>query len=153
MSGGMLLLSRVHEGYSDVLTALYMVVIGIGVGLVMQVVILVAQNHAPREHIGVATSTATFARAIGASVGVAVFGAIFAGRLSSELASIGPVGERISAAGARLDPAQVHALPATVKPQVIDAFSNALQVTFTFGAAFAAVAIAVLTLLPRDLRG
>jgi EmrB/QacA subfamily drug resistance transporter len=153
MTAGMALLSRLHEGSSDSLTALYMLIIGIGVGLVMQVVILVAQNHAPREHIGVATSTATFARAIGASVGVAIFGAIFASRLSSELSSLGDTGERISAAGARLDPAQVHALPATVKPQVIDAFANALQSTFTFGAVFAAAAIAVLTLLPRELRG
>jgi hypothetical protein len=100
----------------------------------------------------VATSTATFARAIGASVGVAIFGAIFASRLSSELSSLGETGQRISAAGARLDPAQVHALPATVRPQVIDAFANALQSTFTVGAVFAATAIAVLALLPRDLR-
>jgi hypothetical protein len=46
----------------------------------------------------------------------------------------------------------VHALPVTIKPQVIDAFANALQLTFTVGAAFAAVAIAALTLLPRELR-
>ena len=105
MTGGMLLLSGLDQGSSDVLAALYMLIIGIGIGLVMQVVILVAQNHAPREHIGVATSTATFARAIGASIGVAIFGAIFATRLSSELSALGPAGERISAAGARLDPA------------------------------------------------
>ena len=78
MTAGMLLLSGLDQGSSDVLAALYMLIIGIGIGLVMQVVILVAQNHAPREHIGVATSTATFARAIGASIGVAIFGAIFA---------------------------------------------------------------------------
>jgi EmrB/QacA subfamily drug resistance transporter len=152
MTGGMLLLSGLDQGSSDVLAALYMLIIGIGIGLVMQVVILVAQNHAPREHIGVATSTATFARAIGASIGVAIFGAIFATRLSSELSSLGPAGERISATGARLDPAQVHALPATIKPEVIDAFANALQLTFTVGAAFAAVAIVALTQLPRALR-
>jgi hypothetical protein len=60
------------------------------IGLVTQVVILVAQNHAPRRHMGVATSTATFARSISVSIGVAIFGAIFAARLSSELASLGP---------------------------------------------------------------
>ena len=89
MAAGMVLLSGLDQHSSDVLAGLYMLIIGLGVGLVMQVVILVAQNHAPREHIGVATSTATFARAIGASIGVAIFGAIFASRLSSELASLG----------------------------------------------------------------
>ncbi len=152
MTAGMLLLSGLDERSSDVLAALYMLVIGIGVGLVMQVVILVAQNSAPRRHIGVATSTATFARAIGASIGVAVFGAIFATRLSSELSSVGQAGERIGAAGVRLDPTQVQSLPATLKPDVIDAFANALQVTFTVGAVFAALALAVLLMLPRSLQ-
>jgi EmrB/QacA subfamily drug resistance transporter len=151
MTVGTLLLSGLDDRSSDVLAGLYMLIVGVGIGLVMQVVILIAQNSAPRAHIGVATSTATFARAIGASIGVAVFGAIFASRLSAELSSTGRVGERISAAGARLDPAQVHALPATIKPDVIHAFANALQTTFTFGAAVAAVAVGVLTLLPAEL--
>jgi EmrB/QacA subfamily drug resistance transporter len=148
MTAGTLLLSGLDERSSDVLSGVYMLIVGVGIGLVMQVVILIAQNSAPRTQIGVATSTATFARAIGASIGVAIFGAIFASRLSSELSSTGSVGERISRAGARLDPAQVHALPASIKPDVIHAFANSLQTTFTFGAAVAAVAIAVLTLLP-----
>jgi EmrB/QacA subfamily drug resistance transporter len=153
MTVGLLLMSGLDRHSSDVLTALYMVVVGVGIGLVMQVVILVAQNSAPRAHIGVATSTATFARAIGASIGVAVFGAIFASRLTSELSSLGPAGDRISSAGAQLDPAQVHALPAAIEPDVIEAFTHALQTTFTVGAGLAAVAIAVLTLLPRELSG
>jgi EmrB/QacA subfamily drug resistance transporter len=151
MTLGTLLLSGLDDRSSDVLAGLYMLVVGVGIGLVMQVVILIAQNSAPRAHIGVATSTATFARAIGASIGVAIFGAIFASRLSSELSSTGAVGERLSAAGARLDPAQVHALPPSIKPDVIHAFASALQTTFTFGAAVAAIAIAVLTLLPSEL--
>ncbi len=151
MVAGLVLMSGLDDRSSDVLAALYMLIVGVGIGLVMQVVILVAQNNAPRRHIGVATSTATFARAIGASIGVAVFGAIFAARLTSELSDLGPAGERIGATGARLDPAQVHALPSPVKAEVIDAFASALHVTFGVGAAFAAVALAVLTLLPRAL--
>ena len=130
-----------------------MLILGLGVGLVMQVVILVAQNNAPRRHIGVATSTATFSRAIGASIGVALFGAIFATRLSSELASLGPAGERIGAAGARLDPGRVQALPASVKPQVVDAFASALHGTFLVGAGFALVGVVAVMLLPRALHG
>jgi hypothetical protein len=99
----------------------------------------------------VATSTATFSRAIGASIGVALFGAIFASRLASELASLGPVADRLAGAGARLDPQQVHGLPAAIKPDVIDALASALQTTFLVGAAFALVALVGVMLLPRSL--
>jgi EmrB/QacA subfamily drug resistance transporter len=151
MAAGLLLLSGLDQHSSDVLAGVYMLITGLGIGLVMQVVILVAQNNAPREHIGVATSTATFSRAIGASIGVALFGAIFASRLSSELASLGTVGDRVAGAGARLDPQQVHALPAAIKPDVIDALANSLQSTFLVGAAFAVVALVGVALLPRSL--
>ena len=151
MGAGLALMSGLDERSSDVLAALFMLITGLGVGLVMQVVILVAQNNAPRRHIGVATSTATFARAIGASIGVALFGAIFASRLSSELASLGPAGDRIAGAGTRLDPQQVQALPAGIRPDVIDAFAGALQVTFLVGAAFALVGLAAVLLLPTSL--
>jgi EmrB/QacA subfamily drug resistance transporter len=151
MVAGMLLLSGLDEHSSAVLAALDMIVIGIGVGLVMQVVILVAQNHAPRQHIGVATSTVTFARSIGATIGVAIFGAIFAARLAIELASSSPAAQRIAGAGARLEPEQVRALPATVRTDVVDAFARALHVTFEVGAAFAAVALLAVLLLPRAL--
>jgi hypothetical protein len=152
MAAGLLLLSGLDERSSDVLAAVYMLITGLGIGLVMQVVILVAQNNAPREHIGVATSTATFSRAIGASIGVSMFGAIFASRLSSELASLGPAGERIGAAGARLDPARVQALPGSIKAEVVDAFANALHSTFLVGAAFGLVALVAVMLLPRVLQ-
>jgi hypothetical protein len=151
MMAGLLVLSRVDRGTSAVLVALDMIVIGIGIGLVMQVVILVAQNHAPRRHIGVATSTVTFARSIGATIGVAIFGAIFASRLGIELASSSPAAQRIAGAGARLDPEQVRALPASVHTDVIDAFTRALHVTFEVGAGFGAVALLAVLVLPRAL--
>jgi EmrB/QacA subfamily drug resistance transporter len=151
MAVGLALLSRLHAGSSAVLAALDMVVIGLGIGLVMQVVILVAQNHAPRRHMGVATSTATFARSIGASIGVAVFGAIFASRLGSELAGLPPAARGVAGAGAQLDPERVASLPAAIKPAVIDAFAAAIGHTFLIGAAFAAAALVSVLLLPRDL--
>jgi MFS family permease len=152
VAGGLLLLSSLDRHSPAALAALYMLIVGVGIGLVMQVVILVAQNHAPRRHIGVATSTATFARSIGASIGVAIFGAIFASHLSSELASLGPAAKHLAAAGVRLDPAQVRALPSAIEPGVVDAFARALQATFTVGAAFAAAAVAAVLLLPRALQ-
>ena len=64
------------------LASVYMLVVGVGIGLVMQVLVLVVQNDAPPRDIGVATSTATFFRSMGGSFGVALFGAIFASRLA-----------------------------------------------------------------------
>ncbi|HEX8122738.1 MAG TPA: MDR family MFS transporter [Solirubrobacteraceae bacterium] len=149
---GLLMLSRLDEHTSDAVAALDMVVTGLGIGLVMQVVILVAQNHAPRRHMGVATSTVTFARSIGSAIGVAIFGAIFASRLAAELASAPPAAQRVAGSGARLDPQQVHALPPAIHAEVIDAFSSALQTTFAASGAFALTAVAAVLLLPRALQ-
>jgi EmrB/QacA subfamily drug resistance transporter len=148
---GLLALSGLDQRSSDIVAGLDMLVIGIGIGLVMQVVILVAQNNAPRRHMGVATATATFGRSIGASIGVAVFGAIFATRLATELASLGPAAKGLAGAGAHLDPRRVQALPAAIKPEVIDAFVNALHVTFVAAAALAATAVIAVLLLPKTL--
>jgi EmrB/QacA subfamily drug resistance transporter len=152
MVAGLLLLSGLDQRSSDVLAAADMLLVGIGIGLVMQVVILVAQNHAPRRHMGVATSTATFGRSIGASIGVAIFGAIFAARLTTELSSLGPSAQRVAGAGAHLDPEQVRALPPDLRQEVIGAFTASLHVTFTVAAAVAAAAVVAVMLLPRSLQ-
>src|SRR3954447_2922827 len=151
MTLGVLMLAQLDADSSDIVTAIDMLIVGVGIGLVMQTVILVAQNHSPRRYMGVATSTATFGRSIGASIGVAILGAVFASRLSSELSSLGPAAQGVAGTGAQLDPDRVHALPATIQPGVIDAFTSALGVTLTVGAAFSAAALAAVMLLPRSL--
>ena len=65
--------------------SVFMAIVGVGLGLVMQVLVLIVQNDARPQDIGVVTSTATFFRSVGGSFGVALFGAIFASRLTSEL--------------------------------------------------------------------
>ena len=82
---GLFLLSRLEVDTPPWVASVYMLVVGIGIGLVMQVLVLAVQNDAPPKDIGVATSTATFFRSMGGSLGVALFGAIFASRLASEL--------------------------------------------------------------------
>src|SRR5690348_10511598 len=89
---GMYLLSLLHVDTTRVTSSLYMLVIGVGIGTVMPVLVLVAQNAAPPRDMGAATSTATFFRSIGGSAGVAVFGAIFAARLGTEIAKLVPGG-------------------------------------------------------------
>ncbi len=144
---GMLLLSRLEVDTAPWLASAYMLVVGVGIGLVMQVLVLVVQNDAPARDIGVATSTATFLRSMGGSLGVALFGAIFASRLANELSTLpGEVTARLSG-GLNIQPEQVHSLPAEVRHDFLLAFVDALQPVFLAGAALAAVSFALAWML------
>jgi len=90
MTVGLLLLSRLHVGTSTEVAALYMLVLGLGIGLVLQVLVLAAQNAVDYRYLGVASSGSTLFRQIGGSVGVSVFGAIFANQLARTLAAGSP---------------------------------------------------------------
>jgi hypothetical protein len=144
---GMFLLSRLGVGTAPWVASLYMLVLGIGIGLVMQVLVLVVQNAAPRRDVGVATSTATFFRSMGGSLGVAVFGAIFASRLTSELTALPAAAASSLSGGINVNPTQVHALPDAVRHEFLLAFVHSLQPVFLFGAALATVAFALAWLL------
>ena len=85
MTVGIVLLSRIGIGTSLVTVALDMFVLGVGLGCVMQVLVLIVQNAVPYSELGVATSSATFFRSIGGSFGVAIFGAIFSNVLVGNL--------------------------------------------------------------------
>ena len=85
MTVGVLLLSRMGVGTSFAFSSLAMLVLGIGLGCVMQVLVLVVQNAVPYSELGVATSGATFFRSIGGSFGTAIFGAIFSNVLVGNL--------------------------------------------------------------------
>jgi EmrB/QacA subfamily drug resistance transporter len=147
---GMFLLSRLDVHTQPWLASVYMLVLGIGIGLVMQVLVLVVQNDAPARDVGVATSTATFFRSMGGSLGVALFGAIFASRLGHELARVpGHAASHLSG-GVNVSPAQVHALPAGVRSDFLVAFVNALQPVFLVGSAVTAVTF-VLALLLKEV--
>ncbi|MCW3016857.1 MAG: drug resistance transporter, EmrB/QacA subfamily [Solirubrobacterales bacterium] len=139
---GMLLLSTLDEGTSTAAASLYMLVLGFGLGFIMQVLVLAAQNSVPYEDLGVATSGATLFRSIGGSLGTAILGAIFANRLSSELSSALPAGAAQTGAleGGSLDPSALKQLPAAIHDAYIGAFTNALSTVFLAAAAFSAVA-------------
>ena len=83
---------RSTPGRSRLESGVYMVVLGAGIGMVMQILVLAVQNEAPVEDLGVATSTVTFFRAVGGSVGVALFGALFSSRLGDLLGGRRPRG-------------------------------------------------------------
>jgi MFS family permease len=149
-TAGMFLLSRLDVDTAPWLASVYMLVVGVGIGLVMQVLILVVQNDAPPRDVGVATSTATFFRSMGGSLGVALLGAIFASRLGSELTALpGSVAARLGG-GVNVSPAEVHALPPQVRHEFLLAFVHALQPVFLVGAALTAVTF-LLSLLLREV--
>jgi hypothetical protein len=134
------------------LAAAMMVVIGVGIGLFMQVLLIAIQNDTPHLDVGSATSAATFFRQIGGSVGVAVFGAIFSSRLTDGLRGLPH--DTVAALGVKpgsvqVSPDAVQALPAAPKHEFLDVFVHALHGAFLWGAVFSALAIALSWLLPE----
>ena len=134
MTVGMLLLSRLEADTERGSPSSYMLVLGLGLGMVMQVLVLAVQNAVDYRDLGVATSGSILFRSIGGSIGVALFGAIFANRLATELAAVGAA-RACRAGGSDVD--AVHALPADVQAHVLDAFTAALQPVFLTAAVLA----------------
>ena len=137
--GGMFLLSRLGVGTAPWLASVYMLVVGVGIGLVMQVLVLVVQNDARPEDMGVATSTATFFRSVGGSFGVAIFGAIFASRLASQLDRFPSSVTAHIGSGVHLNPEQVRHLPPAAHDAFLNAFSHSLHGVFLWGVAMAVI--------------
>jgi EmrB/QacA subfamily drug resistance transporter len=128
---GMFLLSRLEVDTPHWLASVYMAVVGVGIGLVMQVLVLVVQNDADPKDIGAATSTATFFRSLGGSFGVAIFGAIYASHLRTQLGSLPPA---TAAALAKVrSPEQARHLPALLRLDFTQAFAHALHSVFLWG--------------------
>jgi EmrB/QacA subfamily drug resistance transporter len=136
---GMYLLSRLGVNTPSWVASAYMVVVGVGLGLVMQVLVLVVQNDALPQEIGVATSSATFFRSVGGAFGVAIFGAIFASRLAHRLAHLPRSVTARLGSGVHLNPAQVRRLPPHVHTDFLNAFAHSLHGVFLFGMALAAL--------------
>jgi EmrB/QacA subfamily drug resistance transporter len=143
----MLLLSHLGVSTPLWLAAAYLLVLGLGLGMVMQVLVLAAQNAVPYEMLGVATSGSTLFRQIGGAVGVSIFGAIFANRLTTELAARIPPGVHVPAAA---NPTLVHHLPEAVRRPFTEAFTAAITPIFLAAAGFAVLAF-VLTWLLREV--
>ena len=154
MGLGMFLLAHLDIATTRTTSAIYYVVLGLGMGFLMQMVSLIAQNSVEQKDMGVASSARMFFQQIGGSLGVAAFGAIFARKLTESLASAEGAGAHISASGGQLDPATVDKLPAAIKHDVFFAIAHATQSVFIW-ALPAAVAIFVLALFIKEvpLRG
>jgi EmrB/QacA subfamily drug resistance transporter len=140
MTVGLALLATLGVASSSWIASLYMVVLGLGLGMVMQVLVLAVQNAVDYRHLGVATSSTTLFRSIGGSVGVSLFGAIFTATLTGNLAAALPAGSALAAATA---PAAVQALPDATRSLYLEAFTGALHPVFLHAAAIAALGFAL----------
>jgi hypothetical protein len=124
-----------------------MLILGLGLGMVMQVLVLAAQNAVDYRLLGVATFGSSLARQIGGSIGVSVFGAIFTNRLSHELAQRVPHGVHVPT---NVSPAIVQHLPPVIHGLYVAAVAAALHPVFLSAAVVMAGAFGLSWLL-RDV--
>jgi EmrB/QacA subfamily drug resistance transporter len=140
MTIGFLLLSRLGVGSSTTEASLYTLVVGLGIGMVMQVLILAVQNSVDRRMMGAATADAILFRQVGGCIGVAVFGAIFANRLAAHL----PAGAKLPKG---VTPETARHLPPALHEIYAQAVALALHPIFLVAAAVAVVAFGLTWLL------
>jgi MFS family permease len=144
MTVAMLLLSLLVVDTPTWHVAVFMVILGLGLGMVMQVLVLAAQNAVDYSQLGVATSGSTLFRQIGGSIGVSIFGAIFANRLAHELAARLPHGMHVPKAA---NPAAVRQLPPAIHLPYVEAFAASLRPVFVAAAGISLLAFGLTWLL------
>ncbi len=131
---GMLLLAQLQDSSPLNVLYLYAGLLGIGLGMVMQVLVLAVQNTVDIRQLGVATSGVTLFRMIGGSLGVSLFGALFTHGLNSRLADVFPQGMPAPRAVAAL-----NSLSPAAHAQYLHAFGASLHSVFYIAACVAAV--------------
>ncbi|MDY0908589.1 MDR family MFS transporter [Microbacterium sp. CFBP9034] len=136
------------------LICVYLFVFGAGLGLIMQVVVLVVQNAVPVAEIGTATSTNSYFREVGAALGTAVFGTLFTTRLTENLTTVfagaGASPADAANATATLDPQTLDQLPDEVRDGIVNAYADALAPVFWYLVPFIAIAF-VLSLFLKQI--
>ena len=128
----MVLLARLSVHSSTWTAALDMLILGLGLGMVMQVLVLAVQNAVDFRVMGVATSGSILFRQIGGSIGLAVFGAIFGNSLHSKLAAQLPAGAKLPKT---VSPAVVQKLPPALHDAYVRAVASALHPVFVVASA------------------
>jgi EmrB/QacA subfamily drug resistance transporter len=138
---GFVLLSRMDASTPLVLQSLYLFILGTGIGLCMQVLIIIVQSTSSFEDLGVATSGVTFFRTIGSSFGAAIFGSLFTNFLSNR------IGPALAASGAPPEAAQspkaLHQLPPDIAAPIVNAYADSLGLVFLCAAPVAFVGFLV----------
>ncbi|MDH6219540.1 MDR family MFS transporter [Streptomyces pseudovenezuelae] len=150
IAGTALMLSTLEVDTPLAVLCGYLFLMGVGIGLMSQTLVLAVQNAFPAADVGTATSANNFFREIGATVGTAAVGAIFTSRLTDQL------GTRLSSTGLKavgdtdsLTPALVHALPARVQDAVVAAYQHALTPVFAYLVPLFLVGVVLAVVLPE----
>jgi EmrB/QacA subfamily drug resistance transporter len=147
---GLLLLSRMGVGTSSASGALFMLVLGMGLGSVMQVLVLIVQNSVPYSELGVATSAATFFRSIGGSFGAAIFGAIFSNVLVGNLVRhLGRVKIPSGVSTSSVTPAILDKLPPAVHHGFVAAYAESIQTVFLIAGPIVVISFLAAWLIPQ----
>ncbi|MEU4777000.1 MDR family MFS transporter [Micromonospora sp. NPDC023633] len=143
MTIGMLLLATIDANTGMLLLGIYMAVLGIGVGMLMQNLVLAAQNDVPAQELGAATSTLTFFRSMGGTIGVSALGAVLANRVASLTAEkLGPLAGGATGEGSAEVP-DLSALPEPVLRIVQEVYGTATAELFLIGAPIALLSVVV----------
>jgi EmrB/QacA subfamily drug resistance transporter len=140
-------LSTMEPTTSALERSIDMLILGLGIGLVMQVLVLAVQNDVDYRNLGVATSGATFFRSIGGCFGVAICGAIFSNRLADELSKLSGLPSSVGAG--RVTREMVAQLPPAARAAYVGAYADALTTVFLVCAPVAAVGFLLSWLLPE----
>jgi len=147
MAVGFVLLSRMGPDTSTLVQSLYLVVLGAGIGMCMQVLVLIVQNTVDFADLGVATSGVTFFRTIGSSFGAAVFGSLFNNFLKDPLADA--VAKSGAPAAAAQSPDALHALSPEMSAPIASAYADALDQVFLYAAPVAVVGFVLALMLKQ----
>ncbi|MFI9808836.1 MDR family MFS transporter [Streptomyces sp. NPDC052301] len=152
---GLYLLSLMDTGTTRVTSGVYMAVLGLGMGCLMQITMLVAQNSVEMKDMGVASSSSTLFRTLGSSFGVAVMGALFNHRVQHVMAErAGAAGRHMTEKSAALDAKSLAKLPAPIREAYQYAVSAGTHSAFLLGAVIAVlVLVAALFVKEVPLRG
>lgn len=142
----LVLLSTLTPGSPLWVICAYLAVMGLGLGLSMQILVLVVQNSFPLREVGTATASNNFFRQIGATLGSAVVGSLFAGRLAELLTERLPAAAGGEAPGGSnsLTPALVSQMPPEVRDLIISSYNDALTPIFLWMVPLALVSAVVL---------
>ncbi|OMC49156.1 MDR family MFS transporter [Mycobacterium sp. IS-1264] len=152
MAVAFFLMSRMDPSTSTVVQSVFLVILGAGIGMCMQTLVLIVQNTSSFDDLGVATSGVTFFRTIGSSFGAAIFGSLFNNFLHSR---IGPaLAASHAPAAAAASPAALHRLPHSMAAPIVAAYADSLTRVFLWAVPVALVGF-VLALFLREvpLRG
>ena len=153
MTAALFLLSRLSTGTSQVTTMAYILMLGVGLGLVMQVLVISVQNAVDFKDLGVATSGATLFRLIGGSLGTAILGAVFAARLARNLATALPEMSGAAGGASRMSSQVMAQMSPVARSAYATAFTGALNTVFLVAAIVCAVGFVLTWLMPeRPLR-